>query len=327
MNFASILREIARGADGARDLSSDEAYRLYGAILDGGVAELELGAILIALRVKGETIDEMAGFLAATGERLHALRPPPGRLRPIVIPSYNGARRGANLTPLLALLLQRFAVPVLIHGLIEGYGRVTSAQILREFGIAPCLSRTQAQQAIDARGLAYLPLPLISSALSDQLALRSRLGLRNTAHSLVKLIDPFRGSGLLVTAATHPDYIDMSRTLLASNGSHALLLRATEGEPYANPQRRPRIEHLHDGECEILFEAEKDSLRSLPNLPDSHEARPTADWMRRVLAGEIPLPQPIANQLAACLYASGYAEDLNQAKAIVAVDGAGAVHG
>ncbi|MEF8769703.1 hypothetical protein [Candidatus Accumulibacter contiguus] len=49
----------------------------------------------------------------------------------MVIPTYNGARRNANLTPLLALLLQRFGVPVLLHGLSDDYGRVTSEQVLQ----------------------------------------------------------------------------------------------------------------------------------------------------------------------------------------------------
>lgn len=326
MNYTSAIREIARGTEGARDLTRDEARQLYAAILDGGVPDLELGAITIALRMKGETVEEMSGFLAAASERVNALRAPPGSLRPVVIPSYNGARKGANLTPLLALLLQRYGVPVLLHGLIEGYGRVTSAQILREFGILPCTNRTQVQQAIDGRGLVYVPLSLLSPGLADQLALRSRLGLRNCAHSLVKMLDPFHGSGLVLAAATHPDYVDTMRELLLANGAHALLQRACEGEPYANPLRRPRIEHLHDGVAEVLFEAEHDSLKSLPNLPENSEARATADWIRRALAGELPIPQPICNQLAACLYACGYASDLNQAKAIVAVDGAGAVH-
>jgi anthranilate phosphoribosyltransferase len=49
----------------------------------------------------------------------------------------------------------------------------------------------------------------------------------------------------------------------------------------------------------------------------------TACWIRKVLDGRVPLPQPIANQMAACLFACGYAEDFNQAKAIVAVESNG----
>lgn len=323
MNYACLIREIGRGADGAKDMSIEDAQLLYGAMLDGGVPDFELGAIVIALRMKTETVDEMVGFLGASNERTHSLRRPQGRIRPIVIPTYNGARKGVNLTPLLALLLQRFGVPVLVHGLIEGYGRVTTAQIFREFGMMPCASHAQAQQMMDEHGLVFVPLSVLSPGLNNQLALRSRTGLRNSAHSLVKMLDPFRGEGLLLAAATHPDYLDTMREVLCSVGTHALLLRGTEGEPFANPKRRPRLEHLHDGACDLLFEAEHDSLRTLPNLPESCDGKSTVDWMRRVLSGEYPLPSPIANQLACCLYASGYADDFNQAKAIVAVEGNG----
>lgn len=323
MNYAHYIRELGRGSEGARDLSLDEARQLYGAMLDGGVPELELGAIAIALRLKGESIDEMIGFLSALNERHYAMQCPQGRLRPVVIPSYNGARKGINLTPLLALLLKRYGIPVLIHGLIEGYGRVTSAQVLREFGLMPCSSISQGQQILDETGFVFVPLSAISPGLNNLLLLRSRLGLRNSAHSLVKMLDPFKGGGMLLAAATHPDYLEMMREVLGALGVHGLLFRGTEGEPYANPKRRPRIEHLHEGNCDVLFEAEHDSLKMLPNLPESCDARTTADWIRKVMAGELALPSPIANQLACCLFASGYAEDINQAKAIVAVEGSG----
>jgi anthranilate phosphoribosyltransferase len=76
-----------------------------------------------------------------------------------------------------------------------------------------------------------------------------------------------------------------------------------------------------------LFEAEHESLRSLPNLPDAADAGSTAKWIRRILDKQIPLPKPVANQLACLLFASGYAEDFNQAKAIVAVEATGLLVG
>lgn len=323
MNYAHYIKEIGRGAEGSRNLSRDDARQLYGAMLDGGVPDLELGAIVLALRVKGESIDEMLGFLEAVNERTHALRPPPGRVRPVVLPSYNGARKGANLTPLLALLLKRFGIPVVVHGLLEGFGRVTSGQVFRELGIMPSATLTQAQLAIDERGLAFVPLSVLAPGLANLLALRARMGVRNSAHSLVKLLDPFRGQGVMMAAATHPAFIDLMRDLLQATHARALLLRGSEGEPFANPKRRPRLEYIDEGGSRILFDAEHESLKSLPNLPDDVDAQLTAQWTQRVLESHLPLPLPIANQLACCLYASGYAEDFNQAKAIVAVEGNG----
>jgi anthranilate phosphoribosyltransferase len=323
MNYAHYLKELGRGAEGSRDLSQEDARQLYGAMLDGGVPDLELGAIIIALRVKGESLEEMLGFMAAVRERTHHLRLPHGRVRPVVLPSYNGARKGANLTPLLALLLKRFGVPVLVHGLLEGYGRVTTGHIFRELGIMPSTTLNQAQGALAETGLAFAPLPILSPGLANLLSLRGRMGVRNSAHSLVKMLDPFQGESLLMAAATHPAFIDLMRDMLTAAGPRSLLFRGTEGEPFANPKRRPRLEYIHDGQCDLMFEAEHDSLRALPNLPEGADAALTAQWIKRVLDNHLPLPLPIANQLACCLYACGYAEDFNQAKAIVAVEGAG----
>lgn len=320
MSYARYIKEIGRGAQGARDLSSDDARQLYAAILDGGVPDLELGAILLALRVKGESLDEMLGFLAATDERTQHLDIPHGRVRPVVLPSYNGARKEANLTPLLALLLQRFGVPVLVHGLLEGFGRITSGHIFREMAIMPSATTHQAQTMLQEKGLAFVPLTVLSPGLHNILALRARMGVRNSAHSLVKMLNPFDEEAVIVAPATHPDFIDLMRNMLLARGERAIVLRGTEGEPFANPKRRPRLDYVHGGEVEVLFEAEHESLRALPSLPEGADAQQTAKWTQRVLDKQIALPKPIANQLACLLFASGYAEDFNQAKAIVAVE-------
>jgi anthranilate phosphoribosyltransferase len=327
MSYGHYIKEIGRGAQSSRDLSQEDARQLYAAMLDGGVPDLELGALIIALRVKGESTEELLGFMEAIDTRIHQFEMPHGRVRPVVLPTYNGARKEANLTPLLALLLQRFGVPVLVHGLIEGFGRVTTGHIFRELGILPAATPYQAQTQLRDNGLAFAPLSLIAPGLHQLLALRARMGVRNSAHSLVKMINPFAGDAVMVAPATHPDFIDLMRNLMLARGDRGLLLRGTEGEPYANPKRRPRLEYVHAGTCDMLFEAEHESLRSLPSLPEAADAASTACWIRKVLDHQAPLPKPIANQLACLLHASGYAEDVNQAKAIVAVESSGMTMG
>ena len=155
MNFASFIKEIGRGAQGARDLGEDEARQLFGAMLDGGVPELELGAVVLSLRNKTESVGELLGFQRASDDRLVRLKAPTGEARPVVIPTYNGARHQANLLPLLVLLLKRLGVPVLIHGCLDGNGRVATAYILRELGILPCATAAQAQRTLDSEGVAH----------------------------------------------------------------------------------------------------------------------------------------------------------------------------
>ena len=226
MSYANYIKDIGRGAQGARSLSIDDAQKLYAAMLDGGVPDLELGAIILALRVKGEAVDEMLGFMAAVDDRTETLEVPHARVRPVVLPTYNGSRKEPNLTPLLALMLQRFGIPVLVHGLLEGMGRVTTGHILRELGIMPAATTAQAQTMLETKGLAFAPLNALSPGIHSLLGLRARMGVRSSAHSLVKMIDPFRGEGVLVAAATHPEFIDLMRGMLTARGGRSILLQA-----------------------------------------------------------------------------------------------------
>jgi hypothetical protein len=78
---------------------------------------------------------------------------------------------------------------------------------------------------------------------------------------------------------------------------------------------------VQDGQGQPVYEAQ--STPSAPaNLPEM-DARATGAWIDQVMREHLPLPLPIRNQLAVCLYAAGYTEDLNQARAITAIDGFG----
>jgi anthranilate phosphoribosyltransferase len=68
---ARFIKEIGRGKNGARSMSRDDAHDLYQAMLDGRVSDLELGGILLSMRIKGESVDEIAGFLDAAEAALN----------------------------------------------------------------------------------------------------------------------------------------------------------------------------------------------------------------------------------------------------------------
>ena len=114
MGMQQYLKEIGRGKDGARALTRTQAAELMGWLLDGQAHPLQVGAFCVAMRIKGETAQEMAGFMDALQTRMPQL--PPSGTPVVVLPSYNGARRLPVLTPLLALLLVREGLPVLLHG-------------------------------------------------------------------------------------------------------------------------------------------------------------------------------------------------------------------
>ena len=302
MAIASYLKEIGRGKDGARALSREQATDLFGQVLDGAVSDLEIGAFCLAMRIKGETADEMAGFLDAAHARcIHAPAPTADAPPLIVLPSYNGARRLPCLTPLLALLLARAGLPVLVHGHASEDRRVSAQAILAELGV-PALADTA---PVTPGQVQFAPLSMLSPGLARLLDVRRVIGLRNPAHSVVKLLAPCEGPHVLVSSYTHPEYARSMADTLRLTGTRALLLRGTEGEPVADPRRTPRMDWVADGALHTVQAVQEGALASVPALPSDISPAATAAYTRAVLAGDQPVPAPIAAQVRVLTQALG----------------------
>lgn len=321
MNFANLIRALGASRSEPAATPVGELRQLFAALFEGGLEDLETGALLGALGGALPGAPVLLAFDAALGDNVLQLAPPrAGRdeARPVVLPAYGASREQHNLAPLLALLLQRLGVPVLVHGSLEGRGRAATAYVLRELGVMPCMTLAGAQAALDNERLAFVPTGVLAPGLAHLLSLRNRIGPCPTVRLLTGLIDPFRDGGLRIIGADSPAELDLLRELLIATGEDALLLPGTEGEAFANPQRRPRIERLHDGAAQVLFEQEVPHAG--PDLPAGElSPRATAALTRSMLEAPALVPAPIAHQLACCLYAAGHAPEFNEAKAVVAV--------
>jgi anthranilate phosphoribosyltransferase len=300
-------------------LSEEGARQLTAALLDEGVPEMEEGALLALLQERVDERAELTGSRIALAERCFRLDAPQPGVRPVVLSSHCGTAEQANLTALLALSLQRLNVPVLVHGTLGASRRVCAAAVLREIGVLPCVTLSRVQKELDAKGLAFAPTAVLVPGLAHLLALRSRLGFGGFAERLARFVDPFSGGSLVVVAASDEVERAMLREVLREREGAFLLLDSSHGEAFADPHRRPALELVREGTCELLFNAEAAPLRPTMNIPSSNDARDTAAWIECVLHGQAPMPLPIVNQVACCLYGAGYTVDMNQAKAIAAV--------
>lgn len=300
---ARFIKEIGRGKKGARSLSRADASMLYEAMLDGRVSDLELGGIMLAMRIKGESVEEIAGFLEAAHGSFTPFNAPASAYAPIVIPSYNGSRQMANLTPLLACLLARAGAPVLIHGVQIDPGRVTTAEILQALGQAPAGNHADALQLWAEGKPAFMPVESLAPRMARLLAMRRILGVRNSTHTLVKLLQPFAQPALRLNSYTHPEYLAMLSeylsTLAPGDMGDVFLMHGTEGETVANAKRAHQINWFHDGQVTVLVERAEPS-DALPELPPA-DAAATAAWITAVLHGERAVPPAIAEQVEHCL--------------------------
>ena len=297
MTIAAYLREIGRGAKGARALRRDQAQDLMGQVLDGQASDLEVGAFAIAMRMKGETLDELVGFLDA----LHTRLLPLSSERPLVsIASYNGARRLPNLVALLALLLARAGARVLVHGPLRDPQRVTTAEVFEALGMPPAVSSEALAQAWHDRGCAFVPAAVLCPALDRLLAVRRSVGLRNCGHTIAKMMQPVRGSACLrLMSHTHPEFGQLMADYAEQARADMGLLRGTEGEAVANPRRQPRQRIWIGGELQpdLTSDAEAGTLAQLPSLPGAIDGVTTARWIEGVLRGAVATPDPLTRQV------------------------------
>ncbi|MDH5858102.1 DNA-binding protein YbiB [Lampropedia aestuarii] len=293
MSISHYIKEIGRGKHGARALSREQAQDLFGQVLDRSVTDLEIGAFCLAMRIKAETTEEMLGFLDATRQRTHLIGASDGGRATVVIPSYNGARKAPALTPLLALLLVRAGCRVVVHGVSEDPARTTSAQVLAALGIGALTDVTQVKDDV----LNYLPIEVLSPALAQLLAVRRVVGLRNSAHSLVKLMNPCAGPALVIGSYTHAEYLVSMDAVYLAAGADALLLRGIDGEAVADGRRFQHIDAYHAGEKHNLQLAQTGPISALPDWPADLGAAATAAYIQQVLSGTQPVPAPIAAQV------------------------------
>ena len=292
MGISAYIKEIGRGKDGARALNREQAADLMGQLLDGQISDLEIGAFCLAMRIKGETPQEMAGFIDATQERLQHFESP-ATTPTVVISSYNGSRKLPLLTPLLAELMAREGFAVLVHGSTTEGTRVTSEQVFAAMGTATAQRPTR----LEAGRVLYAATAVLSPALQALLDVRRVVGLRNPAHSLVKMLNPMQGHALLVCSHTHPEYaLSMTQTLSLIQ-ANALLLRGTEGEPVADPRRTPAMTGFVGGHATLMCEQQAGSLTDMPALPQDNSAQATATFIQSVLNGQQPVPSPLAQQV------------------------------
>jgi anthranilate phosphoribosyltransferase len=305
MAIAHYIKEIGRGKEGARSLTEAQAHDLMGQVLDGSVTDLEIGAFALAMRIKGETVAELAGFLAAAHERCIPLR----TARPtIVLASYNGARKLPNLTALLALLLAQEGIDVLVHGPVADPARVTTAEIFHDLGLPIAHNAEDIEAGWARREPVFIAIDDLCPPLARLLAVRRIVGLRNSGHTIAKVLAPCGGAASLrVVNYTHPEYFAMLGAFVGHIGGDAVLMRGTEGEPVADPRRAPRLDVFIAGQprTDLSRAAHEGVLTELPVLPRGFDAATTALYIQSVVSGEKPAPTPLSQQVECLIAALG----------------------
>jgi len=234
--FAPYVRILGRGRRGSRSLTEPEAFEAMRMILAGEVEPVQLGAVLMLIRVKEETPDELAGFVRAA----RALISPPANIRvDIDWSSYAGKRRHPPWFILALQLLADEGIRTFIHG-AEGHTprRLYTRSVMEALGLGVAHSWDQVSSMLGNRGFCYMPLDAMLPPLAELIELRPILGLRSPVHSLARLLNPLDAPCVL-QGIFHPPYAPLHQKAAQRLGySRVAVIKGEGGEIERNPDAR-----------------------------------------------------------------------------------------
>ena len=242
-DFARFIRTIGRGATLSRPLTQEEAQDAMGMILRGAVAPEQLGAMMIVLRYRKETPEELAGFVEAS--RAVMSRPSDTGIM-LDWPSYADRHKQLPYFVLAARLLADAGIRTLIHG-IAGEGAATTPKALAAIGVAASADADDAARRLDAGNLAYLPLESFCPQVLGLFALRPVLGLRSPANTFARMLNPFAARHQM-QGVFHPSYLATHQAAAQRLGQPFLAaFKGGGGEAQRNPEKPCHVVTLTDG--------------------------------------------------------------------------------
>ncbi len=239
--FRPYVQALGRGETLRRNLTREEAQDALDRILTGTVSGVQAGAFFIAQRVKGESRDEIQGFVKAVRTRwLIPVETKRDGLLDLAVP-YDGKERSAQLAPAVAIVLAACGQPVLLHGTEEvpTKGGVTPGRVLFELGVCTDLAPESAARLLDETGLAFCDAREFMPAWLQLLPLRREFGLRTVLNTVEKLINP-GDADYQMSGFYHTKYIDEMRSMQTGR-INSWIVQGEEGSIEMRSGRKTRI--------------------------------------------------------------------------------------
>ncbi len=209
------------GAAADRPLSPDEARTAFGILFEGQATPAQIGGFLMALRTRGETVDEIAAAAAVMREKCSKVRAPAGAMD--IVGTGGDGKGTLNISTATAFVVAGAGVPVAKHGNRNLSSKSGSADALGELGIAVMVGPEVAQRALDEAGICFMMAPMHHPAMKHVGPSRAELGTRTVFNILGPLTNP-AGVKRQLTGAFSPALLRPMAEVLGRLGSEAAWL-------------------------------------------------------------------------------------------------------
>jgi anthranilate phosphoribosyltransferase len=307
--IGAALQRVVKG----ESLDRAETRELIAAVVQGEGSDLEVGALLAALRTRGETIDELVGVAEALRDLAVPLpEAPPGAVDTC---GTGGDRSGTfNISTGSALVVAACGVPVAKHGNRAASSRCGSADVLEALGLRIDLPPELAGQSVAEVGIGFLFARSCHPAMARVAPIRAELGIPTIFNRVGPLSNPMRVRRQVVGVADASHAEEMLESLVRLGAERIWVVHGEDGLDEISPCAPTHIWSYEDSRREE-FLLEPGRLVPQTRLEDlvGGDSERNAEILRAVLRGEPgPCRDAVVLNAAAALVVGGRAENLEQ---------------
>lgn len=313
------LKDAIRRVVDRQDLSEAEAHAALGVIMDGEATPAQIAAFITALRMKGEAVEEIAGFARAMRERAQRIRPRVDDLVDVV--GTGGDRVNTfNISTTTAFVVAGAGAYVAKHGNRAVSRRSGAADVLEALGVNIQVGPEVVEGCIEDIGIGFLFAPLYHAAMKHAVGPRREIGIRTVFNILGPLTNPAGARNLLV-GTYDPGLTEIMARVLAELGARRALVVHGDGMDEVSTLAPTRISEVRDGSVRT-YTLDPTTLGISP--PDAQalaggspeENARTTEAILRGAPG--PARDIILLNAAAALQVAGLAGDLREGMALAA---------
>ncbi|MBX2805071.1 MAG: anthranilate phosphoribosyltransferase [Hyphomicrobiales bacterium] len=292
-------------------LSEEDAAAAFDAIMEGGVPEAQLAGFLVAMRARGETVDEITGAVQAMRSRMRKISAPEDAID--IVGTGGDAKGTYNISTATAFVVAGAGVPVAKHGNRAVSSKSGAADVLEELGVNLQMTPEETERAIAEAGIGFLFAPAYHAAMRHAAPVRQALKLRTIFNLLGPLSNPAGAKRQLIGVFSAHWLEPMAESMHRLGAEHIWVIHGADGLDELSTTGPSQVVELKDGKLSS-FEVtpEEIGLRRV-KLDELLGGAPkeSASSIRTLLDGQTgPFRDIVLLNAAAALIVAGKAENL-----------------
>jgi len=314
-DFKALIGKVATGAS----LTRDEAANAFDRMMSGEATPSQMGALLMALRVRGETVAEITGAVTTMRAKMLGVKAPPDAID--VVGTGGDASGSYNISTCAAFIVAGCGVPVAKHGNRALSSKSGAADVLAALGVNIDLNAAQVGECIAKAGIGFMFAPSHHPAMKNVGPTRVELGTRTIFNLLGPLSNPASVKRQMIgTFAKH--WVEPMAQVLNNLGSESIwVVHGSDGLDEITTTGPTSVAELKNGKIRTFEMTPEDAgiARAKPDALKGGDATYNAKALLDVLKGKKTAFRDVAIlNAAAALVVAGKANDLKEGAALAA---------